>query len=659
MVLSSSTGESPKVSLIQDLVQLNESLKLFSSGECDAVIESTNLSENTKEVGQRALNKQKNTDISISQDSLKSSEVSQHTKLTIVANVAAKTLGIVPEALSLASEKLDQVLNDLKAESLDEGQIKSCHEILQQIGVTLGNIQKKLENGVKRQPEGSPAEKDIDQEGEADPFTKYFLSQIALYNELSNKEGVGLWKSAQTVYNAARTGLQLVTDYFDSEFITMKSGKPVTALHIAVAKKHEDVSKLLVGLGANPNEQSEMGTPSDIAKQLQLHEITECFDRVLTKEEKTSDKEARLRKLLSHAFECKGDSPLSLEINPQEEIHNIDLQGTFAEYHWSKFGKTFSEFGPTHNIDSDTVKTISSACKNAANHDSISYQDRVKAWEEGQPVIINTGSYSHHMSVLIMGDRLVILDRGGGYLRGKRNQTIATYKFEGKLTADIIEKIETAHTTWQGSYTKASEKYFGKELPKLLSYNPESEIRLNKLQLPIQKMGNCAWANCEGLIFIMMVLIKCKKEGIDLNSIEKENVQKLNEVITSERILYEDWRSYQQLRIVERYMKNCQNPDRKWRPDWTLLGKCILTGYIASQNSTTSTLKAEWEDLYQRFNTLTKNVDIAPQVKTMMSVAATASRRLLAFGIVFSMQFLVIGSITYSAASIYHSTKDQ
>lgn len=350
-----------------------------------------------------------------------------------------------------------------------------------------------------------------------------------------------------------------------------------TPLHIACYEGRSILADLLIERGANLAILNKNGyTPQGLGK----FRGNPCNPTCANEKVKSYNKEFLLRKLLGHAFGLPG----SIKMTTLGYQINVPLVGGYAEYFWQKFGKTIANYGENFPCSFDFEK-IGRACRQA----SASAWMKLDMWEKHQPVVLKTGYARHYFSVLIWNDNLAILNGGGGVMPGRYKflKALATYKFKGQLTKEIIEFIEGQ----RARSSSESKDFFHNQLPKLLNYGPHDEFFLESMGLLIHLSKNCAWANSEKMILVMMILAKCIEKNIDVTTDRPE----LRQVIASERRVFGNWLSFQKLQLVKRYLKYCSKEEKSCPSDRNLLQKTISLGWEQSRSITEPLIQQQWD----------------------------------------------------------------
>lgn len=395
-----------------------------------------------------------------------------------------------------------------------------------------------------------------------------------------------------------------------------------TPLHIAVGNKNEGICKMLLNEGARIDIANKEGfSPLYRSNLLQvaLKVNKGVFQAALQQretqylEQQEYDKELRLRKYLAHGFALAGET--KMKKGGQE--HTFELEGAHAPYFWRKFHNGLARAAQA--VKSDTrkdLKTIDKACQSASQN--LTSEELYEKWQQGEPVIINTGHQGHHISVALWGDQLVICNRGEGTLPGQpvEGKTYAVFNIDrSQLSAEVIENLMKQAKTATRDESDAN-------FVNLVQDLGGEEIILDDLKVREQKVGNCSFENSEGMVFPLLVLARCKRQGIEISP---ENADEVNGVVKKQRPLYESWKINGQLHLVDRYISRCNlipvedlSPENRAR-DMGLLQDAILSGYRDAVASNIPGAVELWQEkiqdynrLARKFNEYTESEEISP-----------------------------------------------
>lgn len=358
----------------------------------------------------------------------------------------------------------------------------------------------------------------------------------------------------------------------------------LTPLHYALINNNLELYELLVQNGAVefdlPNVSPDRPSILNLylLKKLKIELKTlpayeHLTKMIFTPKAKALGKEVLARKMLSHAFEVKGSTAFLLEKKPTE----MSLEGFFSNplYFLKKFSKNILSFQTSfpHLIDSQAANTIHAICKTAS--ENLSIEEKFNRWKQGEPVIIDSGYFEHHVSILFWNDQIIVCNRGGG--KGQ-------YKaFEAFKSAEItVELFETFQQT-------SVPKEFFQAIIASLVPDPEVSESLATLEIPSQKIGNCGWADTEGLILPLMILNKCKQNYPDLKTLDAE---KIHEIGQEQKNIFENWRSAHKLVIVQKYLRAIH--EKRYPPDIQLLSRAILDDCLGTEQIDLR-LKEQWK----------------------------------------------------------------
>lgn len=222
----------------------------------------------------------------------------------------------------------------------------------------------------------------------------------------------------------------------------------------------------------------------------------------------------------------------------------------------AKFAQKFSETFPellSHKAGSDLALGL----RLAADFKSRKPEDYIERIQRGDPTFIPSGHEGHAVSVLIWNDLLVIGNRGSE--RGAQTIKIGRYG-PTKLNSNFIQKLLALRSKDDSNYHQAMNNDEGKSplLEEIGFETGDNETTLESLAaLPVQKVGNCAWANQEATVKAYFLLTKIQERGFKL----PENPEELTLVKTSMEETFQTWLLSQKMTFIEKNIISGSNPE--------------------------------------------------------------------------------------------------
>lgn len=350
--------------------------------------------------------------------------------------------------------------------------------------------------------------------------------------------------------------------------ILLKSGAAVnkenkiksTPVHLAARRGYPNMVMILIREGANLNSTNKDGeTPLyqlDAYNHPQFKEIKEWLYKHLNTNTLSFSKELVYRHMMGNML----------------EISRKEFKGFGSSYFCKIITNKINHFKNTY----PDILTYKNAQKlvNALNC-SNSSEKILKRCLANKPAFINTGFNGHYVAILIWGDRLFIFNRGGC-----SRKPVEVFQFDThKLKSEMIENIQILRL----SYLKEHDykNYMFKKLPSLLNFRQggfEKALE-KKLQLPFQRVGNCSWASSEAAIWGFLAY-----QGLKNNSIDNPDQQKFDQVINSQKVVFDKWLSFSKMTIFQKYLRKISKADYPFPPPYYLLSDSFLNIF---QNFTT------------------------------------------------------------------------
>lgn len=307
-----------------------------------------------------------------------------------------------------------------------------------------------------------------------------------------------------------------------------------TALHWAAENGNFEISKLLLQNGADPNAYTYAGQPALAVPILRKHNR---LKRLLL------DKNADLdfahdfinTKLLGHRFSLEGRVDI---VDHKNNFLEIELEGFYLEFTLEIIVASLIEF--RKNFGGKHLKkyfiyldVIVQALQNAAElikyqHYLINikqYETRINRVLTNDLLMLPLAFSGHAISLIKFNDLLIRCDRGAF---GKSHGTVIFYEMQNPnaLNNDLCKQL---------LYKRQAPEFINEGLTQYLNLTPRYQF-----PLPLQKTGNCSWANVEAVIPVLMFLLLLEIKGE--HTIEECTKEALN--------FYTEWQEWDQNRAL-------------------------------------------------------------------------------------------------------------
>lgn len=188
--------------------------------------------------------------------------------------------------------------------------------------------------------------------------------------------------------------------------------------------------------------------------------------------------EYELQKGVAHAFSLSGE----VELVPKSgqgshPLHGFRLEGGHFEWWTAHMAAALPK----------SEALLKGALCSARRWDRSS-QELIEEHRRSGILLFRTGFVGHCAIILMVGDRLLLCNRGAASRRA-----VEAYRFNpANLTPELLDKIRSCST--QSEYRQT----LFHETPKRLCFSKNEE--LIEPYLPDQSVGNCTWASLEAAI---------------------------------------------------------------------------------------------------------------------------------------------------------------
>lgn len=367
--------------------------------------------------------------------------------------------------------------------------------------------------------------------------------------------------------------------------INQPASNGISPLGIAGGCGHKELVEMLLAKGANSSSRNAITgeTPLSVLKEARPKNWKEISKLLIQSSPNSAHyaNEFLLRKLIGHVFNFQGKLHLfpKNNNNPIATIEFNGMSGGVSVYFSRQIGKSLNEFIKRipNLINAEALRLISQAFESDAEH-----KDVLKEWEAGRPVVLHIGYIEHCVGMLLWNDYLVVCDRGGRY---QSPQNCRFYTFHKRLmNQNIINMLKNSR-----SYLTLVE--YEKLMQDLTSLLGTTSILDEEWLLDNQIVGNCSFANKEGLILAFLMLWELQKQPAAALS---------QEIIKKQQAIFRNWRSFQQITAVRKYLENIVNSSEgNVEPEFNMIATALA--YYFPFNDIHQHIHAEWEKGVQLF----------------------------------------------------------
>lgn len=280
-----------------------------------------------------------------------------------------------------------------------------------------------------------------------------------------------------------------------------------TALHWAVENNNLELVQLLLKHRANPNSYTLAGQPVLVMPMLRRQQQLKRLLYEAGADEIFAQDYINV-KLLGHMFELVGTASI---VDTQNKFVEVDFEGFFLEVTLGLICDALAQFQNNYGarklrrylglsqVIVDVMQRAADLVKYRQYRVSVKkHQASIVPLLEQEPLIIPIGYEGHAITFVKYGNIIAKCDRRED---SRLFDNIMCYRIGRPevLTTDFLLHL---------MYDKQSGQFINKDLPRLLSLEPLTELKVES-----QISGNCSWANVEACIPTLFFLILASLPG--------------------------------------------------------------------------------------------------------------------------------------------------
>lgn len=318
-----------------------------------------------------------------------------------------------------------------------------------------------------------------------------------------------------------------------------------TALFWAADNNNRELCKLCLKHGANPNAYSSGGQPILVMPLMkQEQDVKKLLVSSGAKLEFAQD--FLNAKLLGHSFELEGRVDI---VDTKNNFIEIELEGFYLRFTLEIITNSLVNF--RNNFGAKKMRKYFSKLDKIIHALQIAisliqlqhylididhFSDKINSALEHNPLILPISFGGHAISLFKYNNWFVRCDRGE---YGKDHGTVIYYEMQNqeRLTKAFCRKL---------LYKRQYPEFIDIGLIDYLGLQPK-----NTLNLPLQKTGNCSWANAEAIIPALMFLLLREERGGSNKNCEEEALQ-----------FYYEWREWDKNRSLNFCIQSLKNSDQ-------------------------------------------------------------------------------------------------
>ncbi len=340
----------------------------------------------------------------------------------------------------------------------------------------------------------------------------------------------------------------IVNDKFKAELL-LKAGAKIdypditgrTALFWAADNGNEEFCKMCLQYRADPNSYNN-GGQSVLVMPLVKNKIV-IKELLLKYGAKLSFAQDFLNaKILGHSFELEGRIDI---VNPRNQFIEVELEGFYLDFTVNYIALLLDDFKNSfaardlkfefNYVDQILESLYNGACLLAKQNYLLDLREHLREIDHylGQEFLILPVAFDGHaISFIKYRQFWVRIDRGAF---GREQGSAIIYCAGKEVDKEFLKNL---------LYKRQSTKQVNIDLERLLALE-----KYQVINLPLQRTGNCSWANVEGLIPLGLILLKAEAKGwANLPAITKEALH-----------FYHQWQNWNRERAIDFCLQDLKN----------------------------------------------------------------------------------------------------
>lgn len=358
----------------------------------------------------------------------------------------------------------------------------------------------------------------------------------------------------------------LISKGADVNQITLK----LTPLMVAIGTGHIEIVELLLPHSRIIQKEGELPTEVSLALSLKHANAKKIIQAIEKRNPEViaCAEELMWRRQIGHLANLKGITqlvPLASKNQFSIELKQFSLEGIQTNFTDFNFADLIKNDALALNlltpdlISSTIQKLIEDAYQTVNDEYNVSNEKLANIWKSGKPILIATGFKLHYITVLVWNNQFVICDR-----MKNGSPSLQAFQFNPeRFDEGMIEKLRRLRIT---SSELEFRNFCDTELPQQLEFKKTRfEEALTSINLPCQEVGNCAYANAEGILLPLLIMNRYRERPrSNLKNLIKEQIH-----------TYRNFLSFQLIHLLNRYLDRIDEKKHWYAPDINLLTKAF------------------------------------------------------------------------------------
>lgn len=242
----------------------------------------------------------------------------------------------------------------------------------------------------------------------------------------------------------------------------------------------------------------------------------------------------------------------------------IKLEGSYTPYMHKKIWNSLRRFTNDWYLPQpvpDFSKFI--LALKTSNYSRYTNFEQLQFYTQNDFLILKVGYKGHAVFILLFKEFFILLNRGGC-----KRKTVEVFSFNPeKFTASTIKCLQKISVMKSLDY----KNHFFSDLLHLIDLNktPTHILLEDQLTLDKQEVGNCAFENSEGLVFLYLVFQNLHK----MNLLETLELTAIEGIVETQKKIYEMWLSENKNFALQEYMTLVDSPNYPNKVDSYFLNK--------------------------------------------------------------------------------------